>query len=147
MQVSITRATAADQHQVLQMAAAFHLEDGHPLASTSPQAILLLLNDHPLGQVYLIQMNDQSVGYFVLCYTMSIEFGGVVTILDDLYLTIHYRRRGIGKQVLHWIENFVKQKKSVQIFLEVENKNAAALSFYKKFGFSVRERKMLEKLY
>lgn len=137
-------ATLADEPDVQRMADAFHLEDGHPLRAGSAEAIRVLLRGSPLGQVYLIEAEQRVVGYCALCYTMSLEFGGTVTILDDFFVRPEFRGRGVGRKVLAQIEALAREKKSVQIFLEVENANERAAAFYETCGFSFRERRMMD---
>lgn len=144
--LKIQVASKSDHSTLVELAKEFHREDGHPLKKSSPRAIRRLLAGSPLGNIYLLRLGQQVVGYFALCYTMSIEFGGVVVILDDLYLQAEYRGQGIGRRVLAAVEKLARQKKAVQIFLEVEYKNKLAQSFYRKSHYLIRRRHMLEKL-
>ena len=53
------------------------------------------------------------------------------------YLSVHpsYRRRGLGKKLIHEIFKECKINSVKRIFLEVSLKNNQALSFYDYFGF------------
>lgn len=143
--LTIRRANKADLEVVLGFARAFHLEDGHPLSSTGPKAIESLLGGSPLGEIYLPEIEGEKIGYFALCFTMSLEFGGIVVILDDLFLKPDFRGRGLGEEILRYVEKLAKDRGAVQIFLEVENENPRAFAFYKKFGWIKRDRHMMEK--
>jgi GNAT superfamily N-acetyltransferase len=143
--MEIRLANITDESAVLKMAHAFHQEDGHPLAMTGPQAIRSLLEGSPLGKIYLIQSGGQVAGYFALCFTMSLEFGGLVVILDDFYVQPESRGKGLGAQVIGRVEEMAREWKAVQIFLEVETANARAFAFYGKKGFSKRQRHMMDK--
>jgi ribosomal protein S18 acetylase RimI-like enzyme len=142
----IRAALPLDETTVLPLAEAFHREDGHPLAPSGPATIGALLRGSPLGEIFLLEEAGLNLGYFVLCYTMSVEFGGLVVILDDLYLLPQARGRGVGRAVIAKIEAIAREKKAVQVFLEVEKANARALNFYRQHGWRIRERHMLEKL-
>ena len=144
--LTLRRAHAPDESAVLAMATAFHAEDGHPLRASSPSAIRALLAGSQLGQIFLLDHEGAPVGYCALCYTMSLEFGGVVMIVDDLYLQPAYRGRGLGGLVLREIEAKARRETVVQLFLEVENANTGARRLYERHGFSVRARQMMEKL-
>ncbi|RYZ98658.1 MAG: GNAT family N-acetyltransferase [Proteobacteria bacterium] len=148
MEVSIELKAATLTHadEVIALASAFHEEDGHPLRPTSPAAIRALLEGSPLGKIYLLRAGGETAGYCALCFTMSLEFGGVVTIVDDLYLAPGFRGRGLGSLVLRAIEEDARARSSVQLFLEVENANAGARRLYERHGFRVRDRHMMEKL-
>ena len=142
----IRKAYPLDEPLVLRMAKAFHQEDGHPLAPTGPEAIRSLLQGSPLGAIYLLEEEGAALGYFALCFTMSLEFGGLVVILDDLYVLPEARGRGIGSQVLAKVEAVAKEKEAVQIFLEVEKANERAFGFYQRNGWRRRDRHMMEKM-
>ncbi|MGE3262369.1 MAG: N-acetyltransferase family protein [Bacteriovoracia bacterium] len=143
--ISLKPATPADEAAVLEMATAFHLEDGHPLKPSSPDAIRSLLRGSELGSIFVIQRLGESIGYCALCFTMSLEFGGLVVILDDFFVQRLHRGQGAGRAALKQIEQIAKDKKAVQLFLEVENTNGRALNFYEGFGFKQRHRRMMDK--
>jgi len=131
---------------ILAFATDFHREDGHPLAPSGPRAIDTLLRGSPLGTVYLVKEDGLGVGYFALCYTMSLEFGGLVVILDDLYLLPAARGRGLGTKVLAAVDEEARKLGAVQIFLEVEEANQRAFTLYERHGFRKRQRHMMERL-
>lgn len=139
-------ASPADEFILLEMASVFHEEDGHPLSPGGPEAIRTLLRGSELGQIFVVEANGKIVGYFALCFTMSLEFGGRVVILDDLYLIPSERGKGHGSWIFAEVEKKAKERKAVQIFLEVERHNQAALRFYEKKGVRIRERHMMEKM-
>ncbi|RZA04966.1 MAG: GNAT family N-acetyltransferase [Proteobacteria bacterium] len=144
--IELKPATSAQAEEIIQLASAFHEEDGHPLRPSSPAAIRTLLAGSPLGKIYLLRSGGETAGYCALCFTMSLEFGGVVTIVDDLYLSPAFRGRGLGTLVLRAIEEDARARDSVQLFLEVEKANASARRLYERNGFRVRDRHMMEKL-
>lgn len=142
----IRQAYPLDEPLLLKLADAFHREDGHPLSPTGPAAIRALLTGSALGGIYLMEEEGLPLGYFALCFTMSLEFGGLVVILDDLYVLPEARGKGIGTQVLAKVEAVAREKKAVQIFLEVEKANERAMGFYFRHGWRRRDRHMLEKM-
>lgn len=143
--ISLKPATLTDEAAVLEMATAFHQEDGHPLKASSPDAIRSLLCGSELGSIFLIQRLGETIGYCALCFTMSLEFGGLVVILDDFFVQRLHRGQGAGRTALKQIEQIAKDKKAVQLFLEVENTNGRALNFYEGFGLKQRHRRMMDK--
>ena len=146
IQFQIRQATANDESVLLPMAEAFHREDGHPLAASGPQTIRALLAGSPLGRIFLIESaSGGAIGYFALCFTMSLEFGGLVVILDDFYLQPGSRGRGVGAKLLGEIETLARGWQAVQIFLEVEDANQRARQFYERHGFRARHRGMMDK--
>jgi ribosomal protein S18 acetylase RimI-like enzyme len=145
--IELHSASLAHEDEILKLATAFHLEDGHPLRPSSAGAIQSLLMGSPLGVIYRIQESQNTIGYCALCFTMSLEFGGQVVILDDLYLKPEFRNRGQGRKVLHEVERIARALGAVQIFLEVERANEGAMRLYRREGFFVRNRFMMEKTF
>ena len=142
----IYKANITDYPTILSLAVNFPKEDGHPLKPTSGNAIQSILLDSNLGEIYLIKLDNSNIGYFALCFTSSIEFGGKVVILDDLYLQNEFRNKGYGKSILKFVKHRSTVLNAVQIFLEVELSNSRAISFYEKAGFKIRKRHMMELL-
>lgn len=145
MRIQTRIAKPSETQLIVDMASAFHAEDGHPLSPTGPAAIAQLLEGSPLGEIHLVLEDRKIVGYFALCFTMSLEFGGLVVILDDLFIQSVARGRGLGAIVLEQVELIAKEKNAVQIFLEVEHANERAFSFYRRFGWQKRDRHMMAK--
>ena len=144
--VELTRAGLAEERIVLDLAHAFHAEDGHPLKASSPGAIHALLAGSPLGEIYLLAAAGRVVGYCALCFTMSLEFGGQVVILDDLYIKPEARGNGLGRSALAQVEAIARERKAVQVFLEVEHANDRAFRLYEHTGFRRRDRHMMDKM-
>jgi GNAT superfamily N-acetyltransferase len=142
--MELRRAVTSDLVDIHKMAQSFHVEDGHPLQERSKEALAqLLLMDSRHGQIYLIYHENIKIGYTALCFTMSIEFGGLIIILDDFYISPEFRNKGFGKSVLSKIIEISNELKAVQIFLEVEYKNPRAQKLYEEFGFKIRQRNMM----
>ena len=63
-------------------------------------ALHTLFNETVWGKVWLIMDRDQPVGYAVLTFGFSLEYGGRDAILDELYFRQSHRGRGVGSQVV-----------------------------------------------
>lgn len=55
-------------------------------------------------------------------------------ILDEIYIDKQYRNKGIGTNI---IDNIIKEND--KIYLWVYKENIAAITLYKKLGFSIRD--------
>lgn len=82
-----------------------------------------------ISEYTCILLNHQKIGYY--------RFHSVDSKmeLDDLYILPPYQNQGIGSEI---IRKCIAET-SLPIFLYVFIKNTKAVSFYKKFGFQVRE--------
>jgi len=70
---------------------------------------------------------------------------GIMTYRDDtanldlLAVKIRYRRSGIGKQIVTWLEEVAVTAGIENIYVQVRKLNHGAIKFYKKLGFHVIE--------
>jgi ribosomal protein S18 acetylase RimI-like enzyme len=106
-------------------------------------ALRRLLEDDSLGSVWVIRRGADAVGYFVLTYGYCLEFGGRITVLDEFYIRAGFRRLGIGRQALAFVENLCGKMGMCALRLEVECGNAAAQSLYTKNGFLRHDRYLM----
>lgn len=72
-------------------------------AETLYPALAPLLDDNPLGCAYLIGPARAPLEYILLGFGWSVELGGVVGRIDDLFIRPAIRRRGIAGEVLVYL--------------------------------------------
>ncbi len=61
--------------------------------------------------------------------------------LDLLAVKLFYRRRGIGKQIVKWLEEVALTAGIFNVFVQVRAINGGAIKFYKKLGFQIIDEK------
>jgi ribosomal-protein-alanine N-acetyltransferase len=82
--------------------------------------------------------------YLVACKDGKvIGYGGMWVVLDEAHLTTlavekEWRRRGVGKALLHALTDHAAESGAVRMTLEVRPSNIAARRLYEEFGFTVR---------
>lgn len=125
------------------LCAAFHTEAG---ITSSPEdraaGLLPLLEGNPYGAVYLIGPARAPIGYIVICFGWSVEFGGLDAIVDELFIRPSVRGRGIATEALVSLPNALSTGGLRAIHLEVDRDNAAAVKLYRRAGFQPREKYM-----
>jgi ribosomal protein S18 acetylase RimI-like enzyme len=84
-------------------------------------------------EYYLIVDEDQSAGYFAL---VADENDGSIQ-LSKLYLKHSCRGRGLGREVLAWIEEECVARGVRELWLTVNNDNAGPIAFYQRVGFAI----------
>ena len=126
----------AQETTLLDLARAFHAEDGHPLSERGAAAIGLIAGGHPLGRAWLIEEAGQCVGYAVLGLGFGIEYGGADAFVDDLYLVPEARGRGLGSAVLALLEAEARALGLAALFLVVDPENQPARRLYDRAGFA-----------
>ena len=126
---------------LLPLVVAYHLFEEISLsADIREKTVERLLNDETLGEVWLIRKSDHLIGYIVVCFGYSIEFGGREVVIDELYIESPERGMGVGAEVLERLKELVRAHDVVAIQLEVDQRNERANSLYVQSGFSYRDK-------
>jgi GNAT superfamily N-acetyltransferase len=97
--------------------------------------------DH--GAIYLIQSDGTDVGYMGLTVCVSIEFHGRFAMLDELYIDVSARSRGIGPEAIAFATAWAKSRNFAALRLEVAEENAHAQHVYEKSSFHLHEDRRL----
>lgn len=86
---------------------------------------------------YFIVWNGEKVGNFRIVWNRELEgFNGLKTLkLHRIYLHAKTQGKGIGKELLTWLENEAIKKQYELIWLDAMDKQPQAFEFYKKLGY------------
>ena len=102
-------------------------------------AIAPLLDGLPHGAVYLIGPNSAPVGYIVISFGWSVEFGGLDVVLDEFYVRERVRGRGMGGEALRALMKTLSTYGVKAMSLEVDTTDAKTHALYKRLGFRLRD--------
>jgi len=103
-----------------------------------------VISGSPYVKAYIIECDNEMAGYALISLTYSNEAGGIVVIIDELYIDDKYRGKGLGTELLKFIEE--KYSNKVKRYrLEVSNENEAAEKLYLRIGYEVLDYKQLVK--
>jgi GNAT superfamily N-acetyltransferase len=139
-------ATIADLTVLLEFVQAFHENENLPFDETIERDILKqFLTDTSLGQAWLIQQEDEVIGYIILTLGFSLEYRGRDAFIDELYLRPDYRGKGIGTQTLAFAEDACRVLGVQALHLEVDFGNSKAQHLYDKLGYQRHERFLMTK--
>jgi ribosomal protein S18 acetylase RimI-like enzyme len=72
-----------------------------------------------------------------LSFSFATEVGGLVVLLEDLYISEERRGKGLGHKFMQFIEQEYPLAKRFR--LEVTKENTQAIDLYGKLGFEVLE--------
>src|SRR3989338_432197 len=96
-QVTFRRMRRQDIPAVLRFVRAYSRHDRRPFSARTAGAAVRALLTHPRqGRLWLICDRGRPIGYVVLTFGFSLEYGGREAIVEELYLVPSRRRRGIG---------------------------------------------------
>lgn len=129
-----------DLPKLLPLVAAFHEHQGF---GTSPEhqhnAVLPLLEGSPHGAIWLIGPRRAPVGYVVVSFGWSIEYGGMDAIVDELFVRSAVRKRGMGSDALNGLAKALKDGGIKALHLETDQGNETLKRFYQRCKFETRE--------
>ncbi len=140
MSAALTLATAEHADKLLPLVAAFHAEEGIDQSDAARvDAVMPLLEGIPHGAAYLIGPPRAPIGYIVVTFGWSVEFGGMDGFVDELYVRPGVRGRGIASEVLLTLPRALAGAGLKALHLEVSAGNATAQRLYGKAGFRMRD--------
>ncbi|AVO39523.1 GNAT family N-acetyltransferase [Pukyongiella litopenaei] len=144
MSASLHLAGPGDLDRLTGFVAAFHDEMGiRQDAATRQDALAPLLDGSPYGAAYLIGPARSPIGYVIVTFGWSVEFGGMDGFVDEIWLRPAVRRRGIATEVLSELPKALAGAGVKALHLEVDRDDEAAQRIYLRAGFRPRERYML----
>lgn len=139
MNVTIRSAAGADIPQLVVFMEESHAEAGFPLdRNWAGAAFAALLADDSRGAVWILFDQDEPAGYVVLTVRFSMEQGGLDSFVDDLFVRLAHRRRGLGLLAMHTVLDECRRRGAIALHVEVGRTNAAAQALYAHHGLAVR---------
>jgi ribosomal protein S18 acetylase RimI-like enzyme len=135
----LTLASRDHETQVDTLVAAFHKEAGIALSDGArSQGITTLLEGSPHGVIYLIGPARAPIGYIVITFGWSLEFGGLDGFVDEVYVRPGVRGRGIASEVLQALPRALAGVGLKALHLEVDRSSEARQKLYARAGFKPR---------
>lgn len=147
-EVLIREARPEDERELLAMMR--KLAEQEPGASSFNEAAARaafhqLLALPAFGVVWLLCDSSRPVGYFVLTIGFSFEFHGHDAFIDELYVAPDYRRRGLGRRAVEFLEKEARTRGVNALHLEVDRGNDPAAELYRRAGYRGHGRSLMTK--
>ena len=140
----VRKASRNDIERLVALMAEFYAEGGYPLNHRrAAEALAEFVKDDRLGQVWLIQAGSQVVGHVVVTLCFSMEYGGLIAFVDDLFVQQGFRRAGLGTAALAEVRAFCAERGVRALFVETGPDNVAAQAVYRRAGFVNTDRQLL----
>jgi [ribosomal protein S18]-alanine N-acetyltransferase len=89
------------------------------------------LTENPIARAWVAEVDDRVAAMLVLWFIINEAHVATIAVHP------HFRRQGIGEQILLCALRSVKAEGAERAFLEVRAGNQAAQTMYKKYGFEV----------
>ena len=115
----------------------FHGESGREIGPAHADAVHALCSDPSLGRAWLLAARrGRDVGYALAYWRHSIDHGGRLAVLDDLWVEAGLRGRGLGARLLRAALADMSEAGARAVVVEAEPADAPAMSFYARLGFA-----------
>jgi ribosomal protein S18 acetylase RimI-like enzyme len=133
-----------DIDKTVAMMREFYAIDGYPIDIEKSRKLFgQFISEPNLGRTWLIENDNEAVGYIVLTFVFSFEYGGMIAFVDELYISEHARGKGLGKSSVEFIKTEALKLSLKLLYLEVEHHNSNAQKLYLSAGFTQHNRKIL----
>ncbi len=126
-----------DFKELKEMMKSLYIEDPGTETFTDKKAkkTLEVLHKEPeRGSIVVFEKEALVIGYAILIYFWSNEFGGNILTIDEVYVKKKYRSQGVASGFIEYIKKS-KFKNAVMIQLEVTPDNYRAMQLYERLGF------------
>ncbi|MFB2981374.1 GNAT family N-acetyltransferase [Microseira sp. BLCC-F43] len=145
MEATFKPAETSDIDTLLILIQEFYQIEHLKFDNNTCDALINLLNNKSYGGVWLIQHQEETIGYVVLTIGYSLEFHGRDAFIDELYIRSNYWGQGIGTKTLDYMQEVCRSLGIKALHLEVDRVNTKAQEVYHRFGFQDHDRYLLTK--
>lgn len=130
---------------ITQMMQDFYAIDNYPMAvEESKKLFQEFITNENLGKSWLIFSENKIVGYIILTFIFSFEYGGKIAFIDELFIKETARGKGFGKEAIQFIQGEVPKLSLKLLYLEVETHNENAQKLYLALDFELHNRKLMK---
>ena len=134
-----------DISTITQMMQDFYAIDNYPMdVKVAKNLFHEFISNENLGKSWLIYSENEIVGYIILTFIFSFEYGGKIAFVDELFIKETARGKGIGKEAIQFIQREVPKLSLKLLYLEVEPHNENAQKLYLAHDFELHNRKLMK---
>ncbi len=103
------------------------------------------LSNPTFGMPWVFSDEGTPAGYIVLTMGFSFEYHGQDAFIDEPYVEPQYRRQGIGRRTVQFVEERARELGVQALHLEVDPGNDPALELYRCTGYKDHQRRLMTK--
>lgn len=133
----IRKLTSSDQTIYLELAHEFYHSNAVLYAIPDEQLLSgfrAVTKENPYTEGFLIESDGKPAGYAIVARTYSVESGGMILWLEELFLSPRFRGKGLGEEFIDFIEK--EYGNEIHRFrLEVLRSNNGAIRLYERLGY------------
>ena len=90
-----------------------------------------------LKKAYIYLIIDKKV-IGVVVFQIEQWWEGSVIIIQDLIIESNFKKQGLGRKLMKFVEHYAKKKKVKRIYFET-SKKSPAVKFYQKIGYKINK--------
>src|SRR3954463_12667578 len=143
MNVTLALARREDLPRLLewrrQMWCADALQSANEARTRAETAMAHVIGDETAGRLWVVQSDGHAVGFIALVFSFSLEFGGRVAFIDELFVEEGSRGNGIGRRAVELVIDEARRLRVQNLMLEVNEFNSPARHIYECCGFTDRK--------
>lgn len=95
-----------------------------------------ITSDSPYIDGFFVLHNGEVAGYAILTYTYSMEVGGMLAVLDELFIASEFQGHGLGTAFLNYMKAHLSE--GIKAFrLEFVSEKEELQRLYEKQGFKM----------
>ncbi|MBM4152248.1 MAG: GNAT family N-acetyltransferase [Kiritimatiellaceae bacterium] len=110
----------------------FEVETEFAINAEKQSSGLSRLLESSVAKIWVAERHGRVVGMVTVQLLISTAEGGYSGHLEDLIVSSAYRRRGLGKSLLHAAIKWSREQGATRIQLLADSRNVPALIFYRK---------------
>src|SRR3984885_11860385 len=136
MSIVIRRAIAGDAAQILEFIRALAAFERAPDAVIATEEGLIRdgFGPHPFFQCLIADYDGQPAGFALYFFNYSTWVGRPGIYVEDLFVLPHFRRKGIGRELLTQVAAIAIENGCQRLQWEVLDWNTPAIDFYRDLG-------------
>lgn len=92
-----------------------------------------------LGAAWVAEAEGRLSGYLIAVTVLSLEHGGLMAEIDELFVLPEARSHGVGARLLAAAEAALAARGCVRLQLQLATGNAGARTFYEHRGYRARD--------
>ena len=97
-----------------------------------------VIGDHRIGNVFVAGDGESLFGYLITVYVFSLEHLGITAEIDEFYVELQWRSRGVGSLLLAEAERSAANAGCTNLSLQLSERNEGAREFYLRHSFLPR---------
>lgn len=144
MVTEFRQATLSDAAAVGGLMREYYLEESYPFREASAlRAVRQLIENADLGWLWILESEQEVVGYLAVTLGFSLEYRGRDAFIDELYLRPSARGRGLGSKALDLAVEACRAREVHALHLEVERDKTEVRRWYRRSGFEEQDRSLM----